>query len=85
MLRGPIAESGTPGAGRSAASLDEIALVGRVAGADQDAFELLYRCFYPRLRRFLERMMRRPQLVEEVLNDTMLVVWRKAHTYNQLA
>jgi RNA polymerase sigma-70 factor (ECF subfamily) len=53
-----------------------------VAGGDQDAFEALYRGFYPRLRRFLERMMRRPQLVEEVLNDTMLVVWRKAHTYN---
>jgi RNA polymerase sigma factor (sigma-70 family) len=68
--------------GRSAAQQDEIALVGRVASGDAQAFEALYRCFYPRLRRFLERMMRRPQLVEEILNDTMLVVWRKAHTYN---
>lgn len=60
----------------------EVALVGRVASGDGAAFEALYRCFYPRLRRFLERMTRRPQLVEEILNDTMLVVWRKAHTYN---
>ena len=69
--------------GRSAAQQDEIALVGRVASGDAQAFEALYRCFYPRLRRFLERMMRRPQLVEEILNDTMLVVWRKAGTFNR--
>ena len=68
--------------GFGAAQRDEVALVGRVASGDGDAFEALYRCFYPRLRRFLERMTRRPQLVEEILNDTMLVVWRKAHTYN---
>ena len=27
-------------------------------------------------------MTQRPPLVEEILNDTLLVVWRKAHTYN---
>ena len=27
-------------------------------------------------------MLRRPHLVEEVLNDTMLVVWRRPHGYN---
>jgi len=27
-------------------------------------------------------MTRRPHLVDEILNDTMLVVWRKAHTFN---
>ena len=41
-----------------------------------------YRGYYPRLRRFLERVTRRPQIVEEILNDTMFVVWRKAPTYN---
>jgi RNA polymerase sigma-70 factor (ECF subfamily) len=58
------------------------ALVGRVANGDMIAFEALYRGFYPRLRRFLERMTRRPHLVDEIVNDTMLVVWRKAATYD---
>jgi RNA polymerase sigma factor (sigma-70 family) len=63
-------------------TLDEIALIERVAGKDPAAFELLYRGYSPRLRRFLERVTRRPQIVEEILNDTMLVVWRKASTFN---
>lgn len=62
---------------------DEIALLERIVRGDAGAFESLYRNFYPRLRRFLERMTRRPQMVEEILNDTMLVVWRKAETYNR--
>ena len=64
------------------ACLDEAALVERVADGDRAAFDALYRCYYPRLTRFLERVTRRPNLVEEVLNDTMLVVWRRGHTYN---
>jgi len=68
--------------GRGGATLDEIALVGRVANGDRAAFERLYRGYYPRLRRFLERLTQRPQIVEEILDDTMLVVWRKAPSYN---
>ena len=67
---------------RSGAALDDVALLDRVAGKDGAAFETLYRGYYPRLRRFLERVTRRPQLVEEILDDTMLVVWRKASCYN---
>jgi RNA polymerase sigma-70 factor (ECF subfamily) len=70
-----------PGAGKPAAP-DEASLVEQVAGGDRRAFEALYRCYFPRLKRFLERVTRRPQMVEEILNDTMLVVWRKAATYN---
>lgn len=72
----------TEGERRSVATLEEIALIGRVAGKDDAAFETLYRGYYPRLRRFLERVTRRPHLVDEILNDTMLVVWRKASCYN---
>ena len=46
------------------------------------AFEQLYRAYHPRLTRFLERLTRRPGLVGELLNDTMLVVWNRAGTYN---
>ena len=61
MLRKQITEIGAQKAGRSAVPLDEVALVGRVAGGDRQAFEALYRCYYPRLRRFLERVTRRPR------------------------
>ena len=62
---------------------EETALVARTAQGDHRAFEMLYRAYFHRLRRFLERVTRqRPQLVEEVLNDTMLVVWRKAASFN---
>lgn len=64
------------------APCDEAALIARVAGRDQAAFESLYRAYYPKLRHFLLRMMRRPALIEDVLDETMLVVWRKARTYN---
>ncbi len=62
---------------------DEAALIERVARNDLRAFEALYRSYFPRLTRFLERMTRRPQLVEEILNDTMLVVAQNAHKYNK--
>ena len=62
--------------------LDEVRLLGRVAAGELRAFEQLYRAYYPRLASFLGRVLRRPNIVEEVLNDTMFVVWRRADTYN---
>ena len=61
---------------------DEAALVAQVAGGDIAAFEKLFRRYYPRLRRFVELTTRRPHLVDEIVNDTMLVVWRKAEKFN---
>ncbi|MBW8902390.1 MAG: sigma-70 family RNA polymerase sigma factor, partial [Massilia sp.] len=46
------------------------------------AFETLYRRYHPRLGRFLHRMLRPEHLIEEVLNDTMLVVWNQADRFN---
>jgi RNA polymerase sigma factor (sigma-70 family) len=65
-----------------AAEPDEARLISQVARGDEAAFETLFRRYYPRLRRFVEQMTRRPHLVDEILNDTMLVVWRKADTFN---
>src|SRR5271170_5496214 len=67
---------------RAATDHDEVSLVSQVARGDQIAFETLFRRYRPRLRRLVEQMTRRPHLVDEILNDTMLVVWRKAHTFN---
>lgn len=61
---------------------EEVRLLERVAAAELAAFEMLYRVYHPRLTRFLDRMTRRPSLVEEVLNDTMMLVWTRAAAYN---
>jgi RNA polymerase sigma-70 factor (ECF subfamily) len=63
-------------------TLDEVDLIHRVAARDGTAFETLYRGYCPRLRRFIARITRRPHIVDEIVNDTMLVVWRKASSYN---
>jgi RNA polymerase sigma-70 factor (ECF subfamily) len=76
------------GAGRPrAASGDEsvssdAALMARIAAGDRSAFETLYRTYHPRLTRFLTHMTHRPTLVEEVLNDTLMVVWRRPESFN---
>ena len=57
-------------------------LIGRVAVGDLRAFEQFYRAYHARLTRFLDRMTRRRALVEEVLNDTMLVVWNRSDRFD---
>jgi RNA polymerase sigma factor (sigma-70 family) len=60
---------------------DETALLARVARGDRDAFDALYRNYWPRLQRFLGQLTHRPQMVEELINDTMLVVWQSARGF----
>ncbi|WP_343728473.1 sigma-70 family RNA polymerase sigma factor [Duganella sp.] len=62
--------------------LDEGMLLRRVCGGDRLAFQALYRAYFSRLARFLDRMTRNVPLVEEIINDTMLVVWQKASTFD---
>ena len=61
---------------------EDLRLLALVREGDRDAFEHLYRIYYPRLTRFLLNLVRRPQLVEEVLNDTLMVVWDRADSFN---
>jgi RNA polymerase sigma-70 factor (ECF subfamily) len=61
---------------------DEAGLMARIARRDLRAFEDLYRAYHPRLTRFLMTMTRRPPLVEEVLDDTMMVVWNRPERFN---
>jgi RNA polymerase sigma-70 factor (ECF subfamily) len=60
---------------------DEPSLVARIRAGDRAAFERLYRVSHPRLSRFLANLLRRPHLVEEVLNDTMMVVWTRVDSF----
>lgn len=60
----------------------ELVLLDGIVAGDRGAFEELYRLYHPRLTRFLLNLIRRPTLVEEVLNDTMMVVWDRADSFN---
>ena len=60
----------------------ELDLLEKIRAGDRAAFERLYRIYYPRLTRFLHTLMRRPTLVEEVLNDTMMVIWTRPDSFH---
>lgn len=67
---------------RSVDAERETELVARVRQRDVRALEELYQRIYPRLSRFLANILRRPSLVDEVLNDTMMVVWERLDRFN---
>jgi RNA polymerase sigma-70 factor (ECF subfamily) len=60
----------------------EAELVARIRARDLKAFEQLYRAYHPRLTRFLTNLIHRPPMVEEVFNDTMMVVWDRLDSFN---
>ena len=61
--------------GSSNALEREVFLISRVLVRDKKAFQELYESYRPRLSHFVLRLVKRPPLVEEVVNDTMMVVW----------
>jgi RNA polymerase sigma-70 factor (ECF subfamily) len=63
-------------------AIDETRLITRIASGDLRAFEQLYRIYHPRLTRFLTNILRHTHLVEEAVNDTLMVVWRKPEAFN---
>jgi RNA polymerase sigma-70 factor (ECF subfamily) len=64
------------------ANARELLLLERIGLGDGVAFEALYRLYHPRLTNFLIKLVRRPQLVEEVLDDTMMVVWQRPDSFH---
>src|SRR5712692_5557650 len=70
-----------PGYRSSASVAREVELIARIADGDRRAFEELYNLYHRRLARFLTRLTKRYDIAEEVINDTFLVVWRKAREF----
>jgi RNA polymerase sigma-70 factor (ECF subfamily) len=77
-------DSPAPGTGSRPGpnELRDAQLIRRIAERDRLAFEALYHSYFPRLTRFLDRMTRSTVLIEEIVNDTMYVVWRKADAFD---
>lgn len=62
------------------APTEEQLLAGTARG-DRRAFQQLYILFHRRLARFLSRLTRQPELVQEIINETMFIVWQRAAAY----
>jgi RNA polymerase sigma-70 factor (ECF subfamily) len=56
----------------------EARLLRQVALQDRDALAQLYALYHRRLARFLGRFLRQYEVVQEIVNDTMFIVWRQA-------
>ena len=54
------------------------ALLQRMSTGDRAALATLYRSYHGRLCRFLSRLTRRPDIIEEVINDCFWIAWQKA-------
>ncbi len=59
----------------------ERALLQRMAQGDREALAALYRPYHRRLARFLSRMTRRADVIDEVVNDCFWIVWQKAGSF----
>jgi RNA polymerase sigma-70 factor (ECF subfamily) len=76
-------DDGVAAPGRGPASEQiELALLASIKRGQRADFETLYRLYHPRLWRFLVHMLRHGDLVEEVLNDTLMVVWQRAESFD---
>lgn len=56
-------------------------LLAALAGGDVRALDALYLGYHRRLARFLSRIAQRHETVEEIINDTFMVVWQHAKEF----
>jgi len=56
-------------------------LLRRIGDGDRDAFRDLYLRYHRRLARFLARVTRGREDAEEIINDTLWIVWKQARQF----
>lgn len=59
----------------------EAALIRRIGSQDRDALAELYTIYHRRLARFLGRFIRQYEVVQEIVNDTLFIVWQQASRF----
>lgn len=74
-------DAGPSAGGRPDQAARDLEWLRRIAGGDRAAFEQLYLHHHGRLARFLARHTARRDLVDEIVNETMWVVWRSANDF----
>ena len=73
-----------PVAGTAIANAD-LDLIRAVACKDRRAFKQLYDRYAPRIGSYLLKFLKRPELVDEAVNDTLLAVWQNADRFDPTA
>src|SRR5262245_46342037 len=66
---------------RSLQAADDSLLIQRIAGQDRLAFDVLYRRYATRVFHFVKRKVHSEALVDEIVNDSMMVLWQSARTF----
>lgn len=59
----------------------ERALLQRMAAGDREALGALYRPYRRRVARFVSRLTRRADVIDEVVNDCFWIVWQQAGAF----
>jgi RNA polymerase sigma-70 factor (ECF subfamily) len=57
-------------------------LLQRMSTGDRVALGVLYRSYHGRLCRFLSRLTRRADVIDEVINDCFWIAWQKAGSFH---
>lgn len=63
--------------------MSEALLLKSIASGDQRAFEELYRCYYRRLKRYLAKRLPPTHSADEIIDDTLLIVWQHAAEFHR--
>jgi len=66
---------------KSLQAADDSLLIARIAQQDRQAFDVLYRRYSTRLFHFVRRKVHCEALVDEIVNDSMLVLWQSARSF----
>ncbi len=80
MLR--TVRNSTPMPNKTENKIDEYALLQRIVEGDTLAFEAFYKVYYPRLFRFILRTTRDSEHIEELIQETLLLVWEQPQRFN---
>ena len=59
----------------------ERGLIARIADGDRDAWGRLFQCYAGRIYRYALMMVREQALAEEVVQETMLAIWKGARAF----
>lgn len=65
-----------------AASIDPVQLIRQIAQGDPESFAKLFVQFAPRVKRYMMLLNATPSLAEELSQETLLSVWRKASHFD---
>src|SRR3954470_15850160 len=60
--------------------VDERDLLGRLRGGDKEAFDSMFREYYPNLVGVAESMLREREAAEDMAQDVMMELWRRRET-----